>query len=168
MFRVLGRKWRFPTILAIAMLSPLLVGFAIVGGWAYFQFGTLRSASAFMRGDQLDLEPPMLDAGMLHAGDDRTLKVWAVNLTGETVRVNGGVSYCAEKACLAVVDEFPMSIPPRSKREIRIVIKANPPGRTRVGPFRYDTNIHTQLGSRSVAITGEVIAENLPATRDAQ
>lgn len=158
-------RWRFPLILAAAMLTPLVGGVGVIGGWAYHRFGSLGAAAAFLRGNSLVLEPLTLDAGPLRPGEARTLRLWACNLTGQVLHVNGGRGYCAREACVALEDQFPLAIAPRSRREIRIHVEANPPERSRPGPFRYQTIIYTEVGGRMVAITGSAIGTDVSKDR---
>ncbi len=150
-----GRRLLF--FVAVAVTMPLVVGYASIAAWAYYQFGTMRSMAAFLDGQQLILEPETLDAGSLNSGSIKVMQIQAVNLTAETIQINGAMSYCARQACLEVDDQFPIAIPPRQKRPISVTLKVNPPEKSRSGAFTYSTNVHTQIGTRPFAISGNIV-----------
>ena len=162
------KRWHLPAILVAAILTPIVLGLALVGGWAYHRFGSWGVTAAFIRGETLVIEPIVIDMGTFQPGEVKRSTVWVHNLTGEEFRINGAKNYCAEKACVTVMSQFPLAIAPWTKSEVLIELEANSPERHPEGPFRYETNLHTQSGSRSIAIVGKVVGTEISSSEFGQ
>jgi hypothetical protein len=109
-FNVLG--WSILAILAILAVTPTIAFY----GWSFLHFGTFKAGGAWLRGDPVHVLESVVDLGERPAGEraEAACVVW--NFSRDPVRILGSRTSCS---CV-VIDGLPMTIPPRSKKAIRV------------------------------------------------
>ena len=105
---------RFALALFLAMIVPLFGGLAIVGGWAWYRFGSRTAALAFVRGQSFVLDPQAFELGTVRQHEKRRLTIRACNLSGRPITVYGVQGFCGHQdGCV-----FPRSLSARCATKI--------------------------------------------------
>jgi hypothetical protein len=150
-----GRRKGLPlSILAVAALVPLVGGVVIIGGGAWWHFGSASAAVAFLRGDALVIEPTAIDLGPVSPGEEREVILRVSNLTGRIISINGMTSnFCGPNGCVSSLDRFPLDIAPWSGQKLTIHARAP---LTQEYAMQLDAELYTSIGTRIITISGEV------------
>jgi hypothetical protein len=103
-------------VTAAGLLAAVTALLALPAGWAYFSFGSVEAALAYLRGERISVQPALVDVGPGATGDLRETTVELVNRTDHAVRVIGGTRDCS----CTVADDLPLTIPAKEWRTIRV------------------------------------------------
>jgi hypothetical protein len=110
------------------LLAIILAGFTSFG---IARFGSVDAALARLKGEPLDVTPPVLDFGVGKSGEQLTAIVTVRNWTTEPVRLIGGTSDCV---CVTTLD-LPMSIEPGGTAHVTVVLRVPKSDRGRLRRF---------------------------------
>jgi hypothetical protein len=105
--------------LSLKLFAPFLVGAAILlsilSAWAYYDFGSLTVALAYVRGDAVAVNPRALYLGEGTRGTVRSTSLQLVNLTDDPITVIGWNS----SGCVGIT-ELPTTLLPRTEQSIQV------------------------------------------------
>jgi hypothetical protein len=143
----------------LPQLARLFLGVALLGGICLIAsrawFTSPREALAYLRGEDVSLEPEMLDFGNGHNLEGKSLPMTVRNWTGRVVRIVGGTADCS---CV-VTEGLPTDIGPGEAKEIWIRLVYP---RTSTGIFEREARLYTadsQQRTLLVRLTGRVEGE---------
>jgi hypothetical protein len=137
----MGNKWVWIIIKGgSGFLSAILV-FAL---WSYIHFGAVAYGLAWLRGEQLVIEPQEIDLGEVGCEQRRKLSFEVINLGGEPIRLIGANSSCA---CM-VTEGIPTTVPAHSTCTLVTMILT--PSET--GEFTQHLIIYSELESQTFLI----------------
>ncbi len=113
--RFQGGSWSRSLVKFTAATGAL---FALLVAIAYWYFGSLVPAVAYVRGDRLLIYPTEISLGETHPGRDYKLQLRVWNFTGGPVKLLGAASTCA---CLTN-ESFPVLINERQSRALGVQV----------------------------------------------
>jgi len=157
------KPWPWPVALAVALLAPIGMGLVLIGGGAWWHFGSASAAASLLRGDALHIEPQSFDMGSVALGEMRYPTFRVSNLTKRTITIYGTQGFCSLNGCVggSPPEQFPLDIAPWSTRGVTFVVKApEEPGH----PLRLDTLLYTSVGELGVTFSGKVRADDTSAS----
>jgi hypothetical protein len=124
-----------------------LLGFglavAIMFGVVSIGFGSVAGARAYLRRDELYLDPPVVDLGRVPAGEASERVISVYNPGSSDVRVVGGTASCA----CTLIQDLPATIPPGQSRTLRVSVKAP----TSAGAFQVRAVLWTDSSTNQTA-----------------
>ncbi len=111
--------------LAGAMLPAAwgLAGMVVIGGvlsgLAYFGFGSMPAALAYLRGERVSIDPRLVDVGEGPRGEARDVTVTLMNWTDRPVQLFGGTADCS----CTVLHDLPVTIPAKESRSVSVQVR---------------------------------------------
>jgi hypothetical protein len=162
--RVRRKGLPFAFVFGLAILVPIIGGYAVAGGWAWWQFGSRAAAVAFLRGESLVLDPQSFDMGTIRQKERRFLRLRAINLTGKPIAIHGLQGYCNNQGgCVSSRDQFPVVVEPRAGRGLTVEYeyRAQPEARQ----IHITTEVFTELGNFEIALNGHLLGTGASGTR---
>lgn len=106
---------------AIGAALALVLGIGLVGLLGRVLYGTMDALPALARGQAVVVEPKSRDLGRVPAGSTVETTFDLINLSDQTVVLNGVGASCT---CISVT-ELPLEIPSRARRTIRVRLSAS-------------------------------------------
>jgi hypothetical protein len=107
---------------AVLLIGKGLAGptavLGLLAGLALYHFGSLSSALAYLRGEQLWIEPRLVDMGEGYPGETQAAAVEVVNQTDHPIRLIGGTADCS----CTTTEDLPLTIPAGDSRPITVKI----------------------------------------------
>jgi hypothetical protein len=116
-------------LLSFGLAVGLFLGVVSIG------FGSVAGARASLRGDEVFLDPPLVDLGTVPAGEVSEKLLTVFNAGRGDVRVLGGTSNCA----CTLIRDLPVTIPPGQSVSLRISVKTPPS----TGAFQFQAILWT-------------------------
>ena len=101
---------------AVIVLSLTAILTTLVAIFGSFQFGSLRAAMAYVRGEHLYCDRPVIDLGHVRIGGRYRLTYTVTNLSGRAIKVLETRVKCT---CTSI-EEFPEVFLPRRPRLIQV------------------------------------------------
>jgi len=141
--------------LALALGVPMVGGIGIVGGWAWYHFGSRTAALAFLQGQSLLLDPQSFDLGAIRPKVKRFLTMRAVNLSSQPIAINGVQGYCTgPDGCILCTNQFPIVMQPRESHTLTLEYEFK--GRPEARSIHLMTEAFTEIGNFEIALKGKI------------
>ncbi len=136
---------------ALSALAGIVLISVTLWGLAYFSFGSVPAAIAYLRGERISIQPRLADVGTGEAGTERQVTLEVTNWTDQPVRLIGGTQDCS---CTVLAD-LPITIPPLEARSVAVNIRlSGKPGIfTRKADFLVDDQGFKRISFR---LTGRI------------
>lgn len=139
----LTQALRLPLI-AVAIL-------VLAGGAGAAWFGSVHNLLAFLRGEVLAFDPPLLDVGTVEWGTPVEGKVRVRNLTHKLIRIQGAAADCS---CFSVRSSLPLDVPPYGSVELDVAGRARETNSNDDnGPMEHSLYLYLDTHSPEVVFT---------------
>jgi hypothetical protein len=114
-----------------------------VGGFAWWQSGSLDLAWPYLLGQRLVFLPPDIECGLVPAGEVLERQIRVANLSSSPITLTGAQQSCG---CITL-NEFPLVIGPRQEERLDLKIGVS----SKPGPFEQAIKVFSDdRGSSSV------------------
>lgn len=127
-----------PRLNKIGVLCGSVLSVALVAPSPLSSSGE-QPRSCAKSGDTLRIDPPARSVGDIKAGSVTVVPFTLWNNSLRPIRVLGAEGFCTKWGCIQP-DGLPFTIPPRSRREVRFILKA-----ARSGDHDFSTSVTLYL-----------------------
>src|SRR4051812_30597587 len=142
---------RAPRLSSVAIVAMSAVAvFAGVWDIAAWHFGSVPRTLAYLRGEEIFVEPAAIDIGEIGLQASVTRPVTLTNLTSRPVRIVGGNNLCE----LRLEEPLPIDVAPGESRAIHLAVRSN----VQTGSFDHTSLLFMDGNDRAVPVrmTGTV------------
>jgi Protein of unknown function (DUF1573) len=136
-------------------------GLVLLVGLAFYSFGSIGSAVAYVSGERLLLDRCSKSFGEVRPGERPLLRFDLTNTSDRAIAVLGARTQCT---CL-FAEGLPLSIPPGSRRAFHVAVKTG----SRVGKLQEPIQLYTDFpGQRELRLTvhGRILSSAAQPSRE--